>query len=66
MPKEKTRKRAGYVIELVGEDKDMLFELVERYKPLVGSLSNRAFVIRQLIRNAYDAKKIPPVRPEGE
>jgi len=66
MPKEKTRKRNGYMIELVEEDKDKLNVLVDRYRPMVGSLTNRAFVIRQLIRNAFDAKKVPPVRPEDE
>lgn len=53
--------RTGMLLELKDEDRSMLDTLVERYAKLVQS-SNKAFVIRQLIRNAHESKKLPPLK----
>jgi hypothetical protein len=51
----------GMLLELNESDRDLLDKLVGRYGHLVQS-PNKAFVIRQLIRNASEAAKLPPLK----
>jgi len=64
-PKSKTQSkrgdRQGMLLELKEDDRDLLDGLVGRYGTLVQS-PNKAFVIRQLIRNASESDKLPPLK----
>lgn len=69
-PKRKTKPRDDrggrycMVLELEHEDHTRLDELVERYQVIVGpaTKANKAFVLRQLIRNMHAGRGVPPVR----
>lgn len=53
--------RQGMLLELNDDDRSLLDGLVGRYANLVQS-PNKAFVIRQLIRNASESKELPVLK----
>lgn len=53
--------RQGMLLELNDDDRSLLDGLVGRYANVVQS-PNKAFVIRQLIRNASESKELPTLK----
>jgi len=65
-PKTKTKKAIRsngnrMLLELNESDYDLLEGIVARYYDKVRS-PNKAFVVRQLIRNAAESKDLPPLK----
>lgn len=59
--KRRRGNRKGMVLELEPGDQELLDDLVERYRKPLGGDSNKARVLRQLIRHAASQKTLPPL-----
>lgn len=59
-PRKDRQGKHCMVLELEPADRELLENLVKRFEKVVTNPS-RAWVLRQLIRNAHKATKLPPV-----
>ncbi len=60
MPPNTKQKKPKMLLALGSGDRALLEELIERYRKSVAR-PNKAWVLRQLIRNAHRQKSVPPV-----